>query len=71
MMSKRYNEPFITAIDDNDIVRKAAQNEAFCSLLARYSKHGREGKETILYNIKASLNFSPFPLGPLCFTHFR
>jgi hypothetical protein len=56
MMSKRNNEPFIAAIDDNDIVGKAAENEAFGSLVARASRHGREGKKTILYNIKTSLN---------------
>ncbi|NDY95221.1 hypothetical protein [Wenzhouxiangella limi] len=55
-MSKRYNEPFIAAVDDDDIVGKAAQNEALCSLVARDSRHRREGKETILYYIKANLN---------------
>ncbi len=48
MMSKRHNEPFLAAIDDNDIVWKAAENEAFCSLIAGDSRHRREGKETIL-----------------------
>jgi len=56
MMSKRYNDPFIAAIDDNDIVWKTAKNKAFCSLVARDSRHRRKWKKPIFYNIKARFN---------------
>jgi len=50
-MSKRHNEPFIAAIDDDYIVGKAAENEAFCSLVARDSRHGEPGEEFVLSSL--------------------
>jgi len=55
-MSKRHNDQFIAALDDNEVVRKTAKNNAFCALTAGASRHRRKGKEAVLYNIHGRFN---------------
>jgi hypothetical protein len=56
MMGKRNHNPFILTIDDNDIVWKPAKNKAFRSLISQKSRHGREGKKAVFYDINGSFN---------------
>jgi len=55
-MSKRHNDQFIAALDDNEVGRKTAKNNAFCALTAVASRPRRKGKEAVLYYINGRFN---------------